>query len=174
MPIGKETTVKTARVLVYSVCLLLLLHSVLLQAQVIPGRWEKVEAQKQGTELTLILHSGEQVYGVLEEVTTDTVIVIEEDGGQRSLTKVSIHRVETTRIDSTRSGTLIGLVIGGAIGSIGGALVAGATSNFPSASDYLQGALILGALGAGFGAAIGYGVEKFADHKRPDVLYVAR
>ncbi len=72
--------VKTARLLVYRVCLLFLSHSVLLQAQVVPGRWEKVEAQKQGTELTLILHSGEQVYGLLEEVTHDTVILI-EDGG---------------------------------------------------------------------------------------------
>jgi len=28
-----------------------------LQAQVIQGGWEKVDAQKQGTELALILHS---------------------------------------------------------------------------------------------------------------------
>jgi len=165
--------VKTARVLVYSVCLLLLFHSALLHDQVIPGRWEKVEAQKQGTELALILHSGEPVYGLLEEVTTDTVIVIEESGGQRSVTKVSIHRVETTRIDSTRSGTLIGLVIGGAVGSIGGGLAARASSQNPKASDYLQAALILGAIGAGIGAAFGYTVEKWVDHKRPEVLYVA-
>ncbi len=144
-----------------------------LQAQVIPGRWEKVEAQKQGTELTLILHSGEQVYGLLEEVTTDTVIVIEEGGGQRSITKLSVHHVETTQIDSTRNGTLIGLAIGGAAGSISGAFFATALSERPTASDYLGGALICGAIGAGFGAAIGYGVEKFADDKRPEVLYVA-
>ena len=66
-----------------------------------------------------------------------------------------------------------GQAIGGAIGSIGGALVAGATSNFPSASDYLQGALICGAIGAGIGAVIGYKVDKASDHKRPEVLYVA-
>jgi len=165
--------VRTARSVVYGVCLLLLFHSVLLHADVIPGRWEMVEVQKQGTELALILHSGEQVYGLLEEVTTDTVIVIEEDGGQRSVTKVSIHRVETTRIDSTRSGTLIGLVIGGAVGSIGGGLAARASSQNPKASDYLQAALILGAIGAGIGAAFGYTVEKWVDHKRPEVLYVA-
>ena len=165
--------VRTARVLVYSVCLLLLFHSVLLQAQVVPGRWEKVEAQKQGTELALILHSGEQVYGLLEEVTTDTVIVIEEGGGQRSITKLSVHQVETTRIDSTRSGTLIGLVIGGAMGSISGGLAARASSENPTVSDFLQGFLILGAIGAGIGAAFGYTVEKWVDHKRPEVLYVA-
>ncbi len=165
--------VKTAGVLVYRVCLLLLFHSVLLHADVIPGRWEKVEAQKQGTELTLILHSGEQVYGLLEEVTTDTVIVIEESGGQRSVTKVSIHRVETTRIDSTRSGTLIGLAIGGAAGSISGAFFATALSETPTASEYLGGALICGAIGAGIGAAIGYKVDKEADHKGPEILYVA-
>ncbi len=145
----------------------------LLHAQVVPGRWEKVEVQKQGTELTLILQSGEPVYGLLKEVTHDTVIVIEEDGGQRSVTKSSIHLVETTRIDSTRSGTLIGLAIGGAVGSISGGLAARASSENPTVSDFLQGFFILGAFGAGFGAAIGYGVEKFADHKRPEVLYVA-
>ena len=165
--------VKTARVLVYSVCLLLLFHSVLLQAQVVPGRWEKVEAQKQGTELTLILHSGEQVYGLLEEVTRDMVIVVDEGGGQRSVTKVSIHRVETTRIDSTRNGTLIGLAIGGAAGSLSGAFFATALSERPTASEYLGGALICGAIGAGIGAAIGYKVDKASDHKRPEVLYVA-
>ncbi len=143
-----------------------------LQAQVIPGRWEKVEAQKQGTELTLILHSGEQVYALLEEVTHDTVILIEEGGGQKSVTKVSIHRVETTRIDSTRNGTWIGLAIGGAAGSISGAFFATALSERPMASDYLGGALICGAIGAGIGAAIGYKVDKDVDHKRPEVLYV--
>jgi len=161
------------RTVVYRVCLLLLFHSVLLQAQVVPGRWEKVEAQKQGTELTLILHSGEQVYGLLEEVTTDTVIVIEEGGGQRSITKLSVHQVDTTQIDSTRNGTLIGLAIGGAAGSISGAWFATALSERPSASDYLGGALICGAIGAGIGAAIGYKVDKEADHKVPEILYVA-
>jgi len=165
--------VKTARVLVYGVCLLLLFHSALLHAQVIPGRWEKVEAQKQGTELTLILHSGEQVYGLLEEVTTDTVIVIEEGGGQRSITKLSVHQVDTTQIDSTRNGTLIGLAIGGAAGSISGALFISGFSDFPTASEYLGAALFCGAIGAGIGAAIGYKVDKEADHKRPEVLYVA-
>jgi len=144
-----------------------------LQAQVVPGHWEKVEAQKQGTELTLILHSGEPVYGLLEEVTHDTVILIEEGGGQKSVTKVSIHRVETTRIDSTRNGTWIGLGIGGAAGSISGAFFATALSETPTASDYLGGALICGAIGAGIGAAIGYGVDKGVDHKGPELLYVA-
>ncbi len=163
--------VRTARSV--GVCLLLLSHSALLHAQVIPGRWEKVEAQKQGTELTLILHSGEQVYGLLEEVTTDTVIVIEEGGGQRSITKLSVHRVDTTQIDSTRNGTLIGLAIGGAAGSISGAWFISGFSDFPTASEYLGAALICGAIGAGIGAAIGYGVDKASDHKKPEVLYVA-
>lgn len=156
-----------------SLPLVVLISSSLLNAQVIPGRWEKVEAQKQGTELILILHSGEQVYGLLEEVTHDTVIVIEEGGGQMSITKSSIHQVETTRIDSTRNGTLIGLAIGGTVGSIGGALLADGFANRPTASDNLQGAILLGAFGGGIGAAIGYGVDKVADDKRPEVLYVA-
>ena len=165
--------VRTARSVVYRVVLLLLSHSVLLHADVIPGRWEKVEAQKQGTELTLILHSGEHVYGLLKEVTTDTVIVIEEGGGQRSITKLSVHRVDTTQIDSTRNGTLIGLAIGGAAGSISGALFISGFSDFPTASEYLGAALFCGAIGAGIGAAIGYKVDKEADHKVPEILYVA-
>ncbi len=161
------------RTVVYRVCLLLLFHSVLLHAKVVPGRWEKVEAQKQGTELTLILHSGEQVYGLLEEVTHDTVIVIDEGGGQKSVTKVSIHRVETTRIDSTRNGTLLGLAIGGTAGSITGAWFISGFSDFPTTSEYLGAALVCGGIGAGIGAAIGYKVDKDADHKMAEVLYVA-
>jgi len=43
--------VRTARSVAYRVCLLLLFHSVLLHADVIPGRWEKVEAQAPITQL---------------------------------------------------------------------------------------------------------------------------
>jgi len=167
-----------ARLLVYRVCLLLLFHSVLLHADVIPGRWEKVEAQAPGTVLTVIMKSGDRLFGcTFEELQMDT-LVVETGAGEQRNPKVGIQRVETLLPDSVKDGTVKGVVIGAVVGGVLGGLVGAAVCIFCSTGESIQGALVLGAvssgIGAGAGAAIGYGADKAADNKRPEVLYVAR
>ncbi len=176
--------VRTARSV--GVCLLLLFHSVLLHAQVVPGRWEKVEAQKQGTVLTVIMKSGDRFDCTFEELQMDTLVVETGAGEQRipflgSIPKVAIQRLETLVPDSVKDGTVKGAVIGAvALGVLGGFAGTQCSGSFCSTDidDRIEGALLVGTvgavIGAGVGAAIGYGVDKAADNKRPEVLYIAR
>ncbi len=170
------------RTVVYRVCLLLLFHSVLLQAQVVPGRWEKVEAQKQGTVLTVIMKSGDRFDCTFEELQMDT-LVVETGAGEQRIPKVDVQRLETSELvsDPVKDGTVKGAVIGAvALGVLGGFAGTQCSGSFCSTDidDRIEGALLVGTvgavIGAGVGAAIGYGVDKAANNKRPEVLYIAR
>jgi len=174
--------VRTARLLVYRVCLLLLSHSVLLHADVIPGRWEKVEAQAPGTGLMVIMKSGDRFDCAYfdcayKELQLDT-LVVETGAGEQRIPKVDIQRLETLVPDSVKDGTVKGVVIGAvALGVLGGLVGATVGGIWGGIGDQIQGALVAGAVGAGIGAgagaAIGYGIDKAADNKRPEVLYIA-
>ena len=180
--ISRYKTLRTARSV--GVCLLLLFHSVLLHADVIPGRWEKVEAQKQGTVLTVIMKSGDRFDCTFEDLQMDT-LVVETGAGEQRIPKVDIQRLETSELvpDSVKDGTVKGVVIGavalGVLGGVAGAFPCSGSSFCSTDTDErIQGALVVGsvgaAIGAGVGAAIGYGIDKAADNKRPEVLYIAR
>ena len=169
--------VRTARSVV--VCLLLLFHSVLLHAEVIPGRWEKVEAQAPGTGLTVMMKSGDRFDCAFEELQMDT-LVVETGAGERRIPKVDIQRLETTELvpDPVKDGTLKGAAIGAvALGVLGGLVGAADRGIWGGTGDQIQGALVIGAIGAGIGAgagaAIGFTVDYAVKHKRPEVLYVA-
>ncbi len=165
-----------------SLPLFILISSSLLNAQVVPGRWEKVEAQKQGTVLTVIMKSGDRFDCTFEDLQMDT-LVVETGAGEQRIPKVDVQRLETLVPDSVKDGTVKGVVIGavalGVLGGVAGAFPCSGSSFCSTDTDErIQGALVVGsvgaAIGAGVGAAIGYGVDKAADHKRPEVLYIAR
>jgi len=156
--------------------LLLLFHSVLLHADVIPGRWEKVEAQAPGTGLTVIMKSGDRFDCIFEELQMDT-LVVDTGAGERRIPKVDIQRLETIELvsDPVKDGTLKGASIGAVVvGTLGVSLGADLGDD---PGEKIIGALVLGAIGAGigaaFGAPIGFTVDYLAKHKRPEVLYVA-
>ena len=163
------------RTVVYGVCLLLLFHSVLLHADVIPGRWEKVEAQAPGTGLTVIMKSGDRFDCTFEELQMDS-LVVETGAGEWRIPRVDVQRLETSELvtDPVKDGTLKGVVIGAVVVGVFGGLVG--STGFESVSRF-EGALALGAIGAGIGAglgaAIGFTVDHAAKDKRPEVLYVA-
>ncbi len=167
--------VRTARSV--GVCLLLLFHSVLLHAQVIPGRWEKVEAQKQGTVLTVIMKSGDRFDCTFEDLQMDT-LVVETGAGERRIPKVDVQRLETLVPDSVKDGTVKGVVIGAVALGVFAGVACASCSGFGCGDDQLQVALVFGTvgavIGAGIGAAIGYGIDKAADNKRLEVLYIAQ
>jgi len=169
--------VGTARSVVYGVCLLLLFHSVLLHADVIPGRWEKVEAQAPGTGLTVIMKSGGRFDGTFEELQMDT-LVVETGAGERRIPKVDVQRLETSEpvLDPAKDGTLKGAAIGAIAGGVFFGIVGGGIRGArDGAGRAIARALVIGAVGAGIGAgggaAIGFAVDYF--HKAPEVLYVA-
>ena len=168
-----------ARLLGLTICFLLLPDSTLLQAGVIPGRWEKVDAQTPGTGLTVIMKSGDRFDCAFKELQMDT-LVVETSSGERRIPKVDIQRLETSELvsDPVKDGTLKGVVIGAVVVGVFGGLVGAADrSIWGGTGDQIQGALVVGAIGAGIGAgagaAIGFTVDYAVKHKRPEVLYVA-
>ncbi len=168
---------KTARTVVCRTCLLLLFPLVLLHAEVIPGRWEKVEAQAAGTGLTVMMKSGDRFDCTFEELQMDT-LVVETGAGERRIPKVNIQRLETSEpvLDPAKDGTLKGAAIGAIAGGVFFGIVGGALGDRAGAGRRIFGALVIGAIGAGIGAgggaALGFAVDYW--HKAPEVLYVAQ
>ncbi len=158
--------VRTARSV--GVCLLLLSHSVLLHGDVIPGRWEKVEAQAPGIGLTVIMKSGDWFDCAYKELQMDT-LVVETSAGERRIPKVDIQRLETSELvpDPVKDGTLKGAVIGAVVLAVLGGLACDPNDFL---CDRLTGVAVGAVIGAVAGAAIGFTVDKVANHKRPDVL----
>ncbi len=158
--------VRTARSI--GVCLLLLSHSVLLHAEVIPGRWEKVEAQAPGTGLTVIMKSGDMLDCADKELQMDS-LVVETDAGERRIPKVAIQRLETSVLvpDPVKDGTLKGAVIGAVVLGVLGGLACDPNDFL---CDRLTGVAVGAVIGAVAGAAIGFTVDYVAKDKRPDVL----
>ena len=150
------------------VILCLLIASNELHADVIPGKWDKVDSQIAGTKLAVKLKAGDRVECVFWNANPDEMVVRDRQGVERRIRKTDVARVETAG-RSGRRAVLIGTVAGAAPMAALGALTGRAIGE--SGGDALLGAAILGGVGAGIGALVGYAVGKL--HKDVDTLYVA-
>ena len=140
----------------------------LIQADVVPGRWEKVDSQVAGTPLVFILKSGERIGGVFKKSEADSLTVAEAGVSERRILKADIGRVESSqRVTSVKHDTLVGMVCGFAPAAVFGVLIGRAFENTTA------GVVLFGGIGAGIGAAVGYAVGK-ATQERIEVLYIAK
>jgi len=127
-----------------------LLVLVVVQAGVVPGRWDKLLAESPGTEVIITLTVGDEIRGAYQDVTAETLVVM-VDGARRELPKSGIAKVTTAE---RRTGPLWnGPVIGAAVGGLSAAII--------TAADDLKNddAWIAIPIVAGIGAAIGLGVD---------------
>ena len=105
-------------------CLYLLTTSSLL-ADVIPGRWEKLEAQPLGLEIVVVLQGGQRVEAEFRGLSPDHLAIEIGSGEERQLLTQEILRVQGP-VESYRNSGRYGLVIGAAVGfSISAATVLG-------------------------------------------------
>lgn len=137
-------------------------------ADVIPGRWEKVERLLPGAEIVVSTKDGQRLEATFQELTGDA-LKITYLGQDRELARTSISRISTLRRvdDPIKNGALIGILAGfGAGAAIG--FAAGEDGVF---DDFTAGenALFLGGMGAGVGSIAGAVVDKV--HKKREVLY---
>jgi hypothetical protein len=127
----------------------------ILQAQVIPGRWEKMAAEKPGSKITVTLHSGDRIDCSFNHLSADSLLVTTPDGTERILRKTDVATIVTAskRWDSLRNGGIIGLGVGIAIGALGTLAMSEHTE--------VSGATALGliAVYAGIGAGIGLAID---------------
>ncbi|MGI8783143.1 MAG: hypothetical protein ACR2L2_05785 [Acidobacteriota bacterium] len=139
---------------------LLLLSSVLVQADVVPGRWNKIESLDVGTTILVRLKSSDRIEGRFLKLEPLNIQIEAAGSNARSYRRDDVERIEAGKLKSGsgKKGALIGLAAGGGAGAVFGGLLGDAFGG--RAGDIAQGAAILGAVGGAIGAAIGYGVAK--------------
>ncbi len=134
-------------------------------AGVVPGKWEKVQAEKPGTEMIISLTAGDQIRGAYQEVRVDEILIT-VDGMQRALPKPGIAKITTgeRRMDPLWQGPLIGFAIGAAIG------VAFAASDPWSRQKPALWILLPSALGAALGLGVDAAIQtRITLYKAPRV-----
>ncbi|MEJ2246953.1 MAG: hypothetical protein P8Y80_12885 [Acidobacteriota bacterium] len=93
----------------------LLMLTTSVQAMVIPGRWEKVAAEKPGSKIIVTLMTGDRVECSFGRLSADSLILSTPDGEEREYSKANVARITTAdkRTDSLNNGFLIGSAIAG-------------------------------------------------------------
>ncbi len=144
---------------------LVVLVSPFLHAGVIPGRWEKLDAQPSGKQIVVTLKTGDRMECAFKESGNDELTVVTSTGNEMTIAKSEVLRISSLEKhdDPATNGTLIGLAAGFAVGI---AVIAGE-------EDFtVLGRLVFGGLGAAIGSLVGYAADKA--HKGTEVLYQAR
>jgi hypothetical protein len=148
-----------------------MLASNALQADVIPGRWEIVGSLESGTPITIRLKEGDRIECSLKNVGSEALKLIDSTGQVTTIPKSAVDQIlgPAEEKDSNLNGTLWGLAIGGAGGTVLGAATRRTLDAGASAASYTA---ALGIIGAGIGALTGYVVDYSAQKSRP-VIYRA-
>jgi hypothetical protein len=144
------------------------MFSVPVTAQVIPGKWQKVDLLTAGSEVIIRTNYGETLDCFYFSLTDEFLLVVESiSREQRRIPKSSIKQITARRYDDRlRNGALLGLTAG----AVSGIAITTATSSRRhknTAADRVFGSLLFGLLGMGVGVLIDY------RHKGDEVLYQA-
>jgi hypothetical protein len=156
-------TIKTLGICILAV--VLPASSLTLEAQVIPGRWEKADKTVRGTQIVVRLQNRTTFEGAFQESTPDQITVV-VNGGPVKIAKADVSEIKTEQVlrDSLKNGALIGTGIGLGV-ALG--LLAVAASGDGYVLDSAKWAAPLLGLGAGLGA----GIAVDASRHHPEVLY---
>jgi hypothetical protein len=142
------------------------LATTFLNAAIVPGRWEKVEALEEGYAITVKLDSGERFKASYVGFTPEAIILKRDSGEDVEIPKEAVVKVTSqsrNSNDGLRNGAIIGAVAGGAVGLIVPQLTEG---------DNSAGNVALStALFAAMGMAAGVGVDAIVQGH--EVLYQA-
>jgi len=152
---------------VVTVVTFVLMLTTSVQAMVIPGRWEKVAAEKTGSNIIMTMMTGDRMECTFTSLSPDSIIVSTPDGVEREYSKANVARITTAdkRQDSLANGAAIGAASAGIpAGLIAIACLAAKTCT----GSQVGGALpIYMGIGAGIGLAVDAGVKDYA------TLYIA-
>jgi hypothetical protein len=132
------------------------------QAQVIPGRWEKVAALESGAQIFTTMKSGERIKGRFLALSTDTLMMAIHPRSELQILKKDILEITREYDDSNLDGTMWGLAAGA------GAMFAVYTAWYYSNGNTNSPGIML----LPIGALIGHSLDK--SRKGIEVLYRAR
>ena len=119
-------------------------------ADVIPGRWEKVEQLPNGTAIWVELFSGDRLQGSLSSLSSQTLRIRALGGSEQDLPRAAIRKIFETGgpfDDPLWDGIAVGAGVGAASYLIGHAALCCA----PNEPHDAMGAAIFAAIGAGLG-----------------------
>ena len=136
-----------------------------LEAAVIPGRWEKVEALEAGHPITVTLKCWERIKGSFHVLHKESLVIKKGNEQELALPKIDVIKVESqdrTNNDSLINGPMWGAILGAGFSALGTAL--GSDIHSGEAAGVI-------ALSAGLGAGIGFIGDVLI--KTPDVFYEA-
>ncbi len=137
-------------------------------ADVIPGRWEKVDLLISKTPILVKMRSGEQFEATFFSSDRNVLLVVETGGALRRVRKAEVDTVVAEKYDdSLKNGVITGLLVGVA----GAALLTFAGHKPDQGSRAPTGVLrgvMLGLVGSGMGALVDY------HHKGREVIFEAR
>ncbi len=151
-----------------SLLLLVLFSSGLLNAQVIPGRWEKVDSLPPGQEIIVTLKAGDRMECVLKEPGTNDLTVVTSAGSELNIAKSEVHKIESQ--EKIKDSLLNGALIGAGVGL--GIALAGLAAAGSGEGEVLSSAKVFAPL-LGVGAGLGVGMAIDASQQRTEVLYQA-
>jgi hypothetical protein len=146
------------------------------RAEVVVGRWDKIELTKPGTAVVVNIQGGERLECTLDKIGEEDILFYELNGKERRFPKSAILKIETSAVvhDRLRNGILIGTLIGTAGGITAVVAHINHETNGPVHWGEEAGAYVIGGalVGAGIGAATGAIVDASIKHR--EVLYRAK
>ena len=151
-----------------SLPLFILISSGLLNAQVVPGRWEKLDSQPTGKQIIVILKAGDRLECAFKESGADDLTVITSTGRELSIAKSEVREIESQ--EKIKDSLLNGALIGAGVGL--GIALAGLAAAGSGEGDVLSSAKVFAPL-LGVGAGLGVGMAIDASRQGTEVLYQA-
>ena len=151
-----------------SLPIFILISSGLLNAQVVPGRWEKVAALPQGEEIIVTLKAGDRLECAFKESGADDLTVITLTGRELNIAKSEVREIESQ--EKIKDSLLNGALIGAGVGL--GIAFAGLAAASSGKGEVLSSAKVFAPL-LGVGAGLGVGMAIDASQQGTEVLYQA-
>ena len=149
-----------------SVTTSLLLSISLLQAGVVPGRWEKLDSQASGTQLIITLNSGDRIGCDFKSSSPSDLTFTDQGGIQRILPKSGVRKIVSAR-RRVNDSAIRGGLIGAAIGALAILPLAVLLRDGGGGKEVALDVLPFAGIGAGVGTALDLAI------KEREVLYAA-
>ena len=148
------------KVIPFTIILVFLATS--LHAGVIPGRWEKVAAEKPGSRFLVTLTTGDRMECAFVRLTERSLIVSTPNGVEREYSKANVERITTVdkRQDSLANGAAIGAMSAGIPAGIIALAAAGACKSCKE--EAALGFALWTGIGAGIGLAVDASIKDYA------------
>ena len=154
---------------IQSLPLFILISSGLLNAAVVPGRWEKVDGLKKGTRIVVEMKSGDRLEGAFKGSSPQDLTVTDPAQSDRQVPKTAVAKIMTA--EKVKDGLSNGMLIGMGVGT--GVAVGAVAIGAGRLSDLEECTACAAAIIAGFAGGWAMGAAIDAIHQGPEVLYQA-